>query len=752
MQSTPIVKDLVLIGGGHSHVEVLKRFAMRPIAGVRLTVISREVHTPYSGMLPGLIAGHYSFDDAHIDLGPLISMAGGRLYHDDVTGIDLQTQHIACRQRPAVAYDVVSLDIGSAPDTKVAGAAEFAIPVKPVSNFNLRWDQAKRRILTSSGPQRIGFIGGGAGGIELLLATRHNLLQKLADRDRDPGDLSFHLIAASDRILPTHNQRVRQKFEQLLRARNVQLSLGERITQVNEGGVETASGRSIAFDEIFWVTTASAPSWPFDSGLAVDLGGFIRVHDTLESVSHPGVFASGDIAAVEKYPRPKSGVFAVRQGPTLAENLRRAITGKALRRFKPQREFLSLISTGDRYAIGSRGTWAVEGRWVWRWKNRIDRRFMKKYQDLPEMPVATTTITKGHSFDAELHDLQADPMRCGGCGSKVGAEILRDALGALIQQNHPDVLVGLDRPDDAAVVVPRPGTVLVQTVDSFRAFINDPFVFGKIAANHCLSDIFAMGATPQTALAIVTLPLASAKVMRDDLVQLMTGALEVFDDAGTAVVGGHTNEGAELALGFAVNGYIERERLSRKSGAQPGDCLILTKPLGTGVLFAAAMRGKAKTRWIETSIEAMLQSNGPAAACLREHEASAMTDITGFGLFGHLVEMLRAAQVAGTITLDTLPMFDGAAALAADGIVSSLQTNNLAIEGLVKADDVTREDDRYPLCFDPQTSGGLLASVPAALADSCVADLHELGCDHAIVIGTIDEMVEKSMETLITLN
>ena len=739
MDTTPVVKDLVLVGGGHSHVEVIRRFAMRPIPGVRLSVVSREIHTPYSGMLPGLIAGHYAFDDAHIDLGPLVRHAGGRLYHAEVTGIDCKSRWIFCASRPPLAYDILSIDIGSAPDTKTPGAADFTIPVKPVSNFTNRWNDARQRILDSTTLQRIGIVGSGAGGVELLLAIRHHLRAAFVNAGREPDKLSFHLISASNAILPTHNSRVRKKFSDRFVRDNIKVHLDAKVIQVKAGVAETANGSSIELDEIFWVTTASAPNWPKECGLDVDDNGFIEVHATFESTSHSGIFATGDIAAVQRHPRPKSGVFAVRQGPRLAENLRRAVSGKLLRSFTPQNASLSLISTGDRYAIGARAWWAIEGAWVWRWKDWIDRRFMEKYRELPKMETRSAPAAQGHSFDRELHDLQSDPMRCGGCGSKVGADILRDALSALKLQSHGDVIVGLDSPDDAAVVKPHAGTVLVQTVDSFRSFIDDPFIFGKVAANHCLSDIFAMGATPQSALAVVTLPLAAAQKMRNDLVQLMSGALEVFAAEQTAVVGGHTNEGAELSLGFAINGYIDPARLSRKSGAKPADQLIVSKPLGTGVLFAAEMRGKAKSRWVESAILSMLQSNGPAATCLREFNASAITDITGFGLVGHLLEMLRASGVNATIELGRLPLFEGAATLAADGIVSSLHNNNRRVESKMRMTALHAQSPQYPLCFDPQTSGGLVASVPAEFAEACVAKLHQLGFDATVIVGSIDE-------------
>jgi selenide,water dikinase len=735
VQSTPVLKDLVLVGGGHSHVEVLKRFGMKPEPGVRLTVISRDVHTPYSGMLPGLIAGHYTFDEAHIDLGPLANFAHARLYHDEVIAIDPHRRRLICHGRPPVRYDVVSIDIGSSPDTRIPGAAEETIPVKPVSNFTQRWDAARARILAVDSPQRIGVVGGGAGGLELLLSIRHHLRSTLAREGRDVERLSFHLVAASTQILPTHNARTRAKFMQLLGRYGVELALGEPVVAANADGVRTAD-RLIPLDEVFWVTNASAPPWPADGGLATDDAGFIAVNPTLQSTSHPSVFAAGDIAAVTAWPRPKSGVFAVRQGPPLAANLRRALREEPLQAFKPQTDFLSLISTGEQYAIGSRGKFAFAGRWAWRWKDRIDRRFMRKYADLPEMPAPPPVPL--HGALATLHDaLQADPMRCGGCGSKVGADILRDALASLEQPWHDDVLLGLDAPDDAAVVKPHAGMVLVQTVDSFRAVIDDPYVFGQIAANHCLSDIFAMGATPQTALAIVTLPLAGAAKMRDDLRQLMAGAATVFTAERTAIVGGHTNEGAELSLGFAVNGYIDPAQINRKGDAAAGDVLITTKAFGTGILFAGDMRGKAKRRWVEAALASMLQSNGRAASVLRDHGAHALTDVTGFGLFGHLAEMLRPARCDARITLDALPLFDGVAELAAAGIRSSLDIPNRGIETLINGAP-SPDDPRCVAGFDPQTAGGLLASVPAAQASACIEALRDAGYPASCAVGTLE--------------
>ncbi len=728
MPSTPIVRDLLLVGGGHTHVEVLRRFGMQPLAGTRITLISRDIHTPYSGMLPGLIAGHYDYDQVHIDLAPLAGFARARLYHDEVTGIDLERGRVYCRTRPPVSYDVLSIDSGATPAMLVPGARAHTVAVKPVSNFWSRWQDLRARVAAHTEAMTIGVVGGGAGGVELVLAVAHRLRADRTAHGRAAQALAFHLLTSGDDILSGHNCRVRARLRHALAATGVQIHTHAEISAVEAGLLRTTGGRTIALDEILWATHAAAPTWPADSGLATDALGFIRVDACLQSISHVGVFAAGDIAAVDDHPRPKSGVFAVRQGPPLAENLRRALQDQTLRPFIPQRHFLSLISTGDRHAVASRGSLAVAGRWVWRWKDAIDRRFMQRYAELPSMMPASRPQTPE----------QLDPhMRCGGCGAKVGAELLHAALAELVVPTRDDVLIGLAAPDDAAVVRLPAGALAVQSVDSFRAFIDDPWLFGRIAANHCLSDLYAMGATPHTALAIVTLPLAAPRKMQDDLSQMMRGANDVFGLAGTVLVGGHTGEGAELSLGFAINGYIDEKRLLRKGGVQPGDALVLCKPLGSGILLAGLMRGVCRARWLDEAIACMTQSNARAAELLRVHGARALTDITGFGLAGHLLEMLRASGVSAQVALASLPLLDGAADLAAGGIASSLAPENLKVMTAIDANGQARAHRHFALCFDPQTSGGLLAALPMAAADECVAALRASGYVASTVIGAV---------------
>jgi len=746
------LKDLVLIGGGHSHVAVLKSFGMKPLAGVRVTVIARDVHTPYSGMLPGFIAGHYDFDEAHVDLRPLSQFGGARLFHDEAIAIDFKAKQVICANRPPVPFDVLSINIGSRPEiAKVPSAAEFATPVKPINRFVDRWQALVDRVLETPGPHRFGIVGAGAAGVEITLAIQYRLRNLLRELGRDAEELEFHLVSQSDRIMPAFGASVARRFERILEERGVNVYRGNGASRVSANELTLGDGTAIQVDEVLWVTGASAPEWLAASGLAVDDAGFIAVNATLQSTSHEDVFAAGDIAHVIDHPRPKAGVFAVRQGKPLTENLRRALVGERLKPFRPQRTMLALVSTGDKYAIAAKAGWSAEGKWLWTWKDWIDRRWMDKYGVLPEMQEdAQSAYTPGLADGDTLKEISAIAMRCGGCGAKVGANVLTRALSDLQPTSRDDVLIGLHEPDDAAVVEVPPGKVMVHSVDYFRAFIDDAYVFGQVAANHSLSDIFAMGAEAQTALAIATVPYGLESKVEDTVHQLMSGALKVLDDAGAALVGGHTSEGAELALGFSVNGLADREKVLRKAGMRPGDRLILTKPLGTGTLFAADMQQKSKGRWIEAALESMVQSNRPAAAALFGHGATACTDVTGFGLLGHLVEMIRPSRVDVEIDLEALPIMDGALDTVALGILSSLQPANVRLRRALRNIEEAAGDPRYPLIFDPQTSGGLLASVPAENAGACVDALHRDGYGRAAVVGTV--LAESNNLEPVTLN
>jgi selenide,water dikinase len=455
---TPITKHLVFIGGGHSHAIALKLFGMNPLPGVRLTLISDVTDTPYSGMLPGYVAGLYSFEDCHIDLYPLAAFAGAALVRDRAIGLDLEQNRVLCAHHPPIRFDALSIDIGSTPTAvTVPGAQEFAIPVKPISKFLDYWQSLVDQV--SADPQQplsLAIVGGGAGGTELALSVQARLSRIYQQAGQSPNHLQLHLFHRGDRLIPERTPWVGHTLQRILQYRQTQVHLGESVCAVEAQGLEKPrqirceSGLTVECDRVFWVTQASAAPWLKTSGLATDERGFIEVGNTLQSISHPQVFAAGDVATMIHHPRPKAGVFAVRQGKPLFENLRRYLQGNLPKPFHPQQQFLILIGTGDEAAIASRGPFRLGPHpWIWQWKDRIDRQFMDRFTLLPPMPPSPfpkPTHPPTHSL--------THPLPCAGCGSKVGGTILEQVLNQIKteQSGSTGISIGLDNPDDAAVL------------------------------------------------------------------------------------------------------------------------------------------------------------------------------------------------------------------------------------------------------------------------------------------------------------
>lgn len=725
MLAPPLLKDLVLVGGGHAHVHVIKSFGMKPMPGVRVTLIGRDIETPYSGMIPGFVAGAYSFDECHIDLARLCAWSGVRLVHAEAIGVDRASKQVMLKDRPPISFDLLSIDTGAAPSlAEIPGAAEHTTPVKPIAELGQRWLAFLERMKDWRGTLRVAVIGGGAGGVELALAIDHRLRAVAKDAEVKVT------LATRDEILEGRAESARRALRAALARRSVELIERTPVTKIEEGRLRLGNGSELRFDAAFVVTEASAAAWLATTGLDLDPRGFLALQPTLQT-SDPAIFAAGDCATVTAHPRPKAGVFAVRQGPPLAANLRRALLGQTLEPFTPQREFLSIIGTGDGRAVATRGRWALEGAWVWRWKDRIDRKWMRMYCEPPKVSMVMDPAARPDPAlaDAEAKRLLADiGMRCGGCGAKVGASVLERVLKRIGTTPANGVRLGLDAPDDAALIEVPPGQALVQSVDFFRTFIDDAYVFGQVAAVHALGDVWAMGARPHSALALAIVPTAAERLMEEDLFQMLAGARTILDAAGCALIGGHSGEGPEAALGFSVNGTVEPAKALRKGGLKAGDRIVLTKRLGTGVIFAAAMRGAARGRWLEGALASMRR---PLSAPASAH---AGTDVTGFGLAGHLTEMVRASSsegggVAVDLSLDSLPTLDGALELFAQGFASSLAPENLRARHLIENMDRFASHPKLPLLFDPQTAGGLLLAVPP----------DQVGTIAGTVIGTVRE-------------
>ena len=369
------MKRLVLLGGGHAHIEVLRDLAANPDASVHATLVTPYPWLTYTGMLPGHIAGHYALEECTIDLAALARAARADLALTTASLVSPDANEVVLANGEVARYDALSLDVGSRPLLGAArGVEQHAVVVRPleelVKGWNAVYARAARDRVTA-----ITVVGGGAAGIELALAMNHRLHTTL---ERHP---KVRLIsdAAGAGLAAGARRRLRAR----LRRAGVDSHVGSAVAEVGAGYVRLASGLEFVTDAVFWVTGAAAHGWIRDSGLATDPAGFLATNDQLQSTSHANIFGAGDCASQAGRPRARAGVFAVRAAPILAHNLRAALAGRPLRAYVPQRHYLALVSTGPRHAVGVWNGLSWQGRWAWRWKDRVDRRFVERYRAAP---------------------------------------------------------------------------------------------------------------------------------------------------------------------------------------------------------------------------------------------------------------------------------------------------------------------------------------------------------------------------------
>ena len=369
------MKHLVLAGAGHAHLHVLKALAAAPWPETTVTLISPYARQIYSGMLPGWMAGHYRLDQCAAVLEPLLKAAKVRFIQDSVSGLDARRRIIQTSHSGDLAYDALSLDTGALVDAScLAATGAKLLPIRPIESFVVNWVQ-QLELFEQRGAARLAVVGGGAAGVELALAARYRLCKAL-------GAENVHVcLIAGSGLLPGHGPGIAARVAKALARQQIELVRGYAAGCAS--GLQLDDGTRLAVDCVIAATGVKPADWLAESGLTRAPDGFIAVQDGQQSVSHPEVFAAGDVASRIDAPHAKSGVYAVRAGPVLAVNLPRALRGLAPQSYLPQKRSLYLLATGPKEAIVSWGGFSARGRWAWKWKDWIDRRFMRQY-DLPQ--------------------------------------------------------------------------------------------------------------------------------------------------------------------------------------------------------------------------------------------------------------------------------------------------------------------------------------------------------------------------------
>ena len=692
---------ILLAGGGHSHALALRRWRMKPNErppGL-ITLISESREVLYSGMLPGLIAKTYTHQDVSIDLQSLADAAGVNFVESKITALDLKRQQLELSGRDPIPFGILSLNIGAVSDPQLTHRPQHK-GIKPLS-------QALDLIESNDGnannpeQQEFSIVGAGLAGIEVALALRCRWPKR---------QITLHC-----KNIDTMSRRL----QHAIRKANIHLTSDPPDSKKHSA--------------ILVCTGSHTPTWLKESGLPVNDRGRVLTYNTLEVCGHPNIFAAGDCGVITSAPRPPSGVWAVRASSTLATNLGRQRRGLQLKKWRPQRKALQLLSQPASHREPAKA-WLLWGSMLvgphpclWHWKHRIDLNFMAKFK--PSKTMTKTSL----------------PMDCRGCAAKLPAEPLLRALDT----------AGLSHlgkaPEDATSL----GEHWLQSVDGFPALVSDSWLNAKLTTLHACSDLWACGATVHSAQAIITLPKVSAYEQEALLSQALSAIQATLSEQGAILKGGHTLESRDPAptpasmgmqISLCVNGATPRQgKMWHKGGCQPGDILLLSKPIGTGVLFAASMQAASKPLQVSKAIKIMSESQDKLVQQLWNLEKQhfgcihACTDITGFGLLGHLGEMLVASgdQTSALINLDTIPALDGALELLMRGYESTLAPANRQAWSLL--DQQGQSSARVilnhsawcepgsmmhrallELLVDPQTCGPLLISCKPSAANHLI--------------------------------
>jgi selenide,water dikinase len=721
-------RRLVLAGGGHAQVNVLRSLAMAPISGSEITLISPQRETFYTGMLPGVLAGLLDPEECTLDVAALAARARIRFLEDAVVGLHTGERHVELESGRTLPFDILSIDIGSRmrdrPDPQLF---PDIIAVRPLREALPRIAVALEAIRAGRRDPHLLVIGGGAAGVELAFGFRAALA--------DIPEAQITLLQSAAQILPDVSRSAQQQVLATLEDYGIEVRRGLGRLEPDAQGVRTAAGEIFTGTTVVWATGAAPAGWLADSGLVTTGDGFLLTGADLCCRGTDGIFAAGDVAQIDQFPQtPRSGVHAVRQGPVLSQNLRAAMRGfPRLQKYRPQKDFLRLLSTGDNRALAIYRGRSRHGRPWWHLKKWIDRRFLARYRP----PRTSEPLPPDPRMQATMGD-------CGGCSAKLAPEVLEQA----IFQNLPDRGPGsagntesglrlADR-DDAAIFHAGANGKVVVTTDAFPPFADDLALVAEIAAINAASDIYAMGADPRQALVLAGLP---GHAPAGDLEDLLRGARIAFDAMDVEILGGHSVQMESALIGYSVFGELAGPPLT-KGGAKPGDSLVLSKPLGTGILLAAARGGECPTSWWESLIAQMRSTNGQAARILREAGAHACTDISGFGLLGHTLEMMTPGALQARLFADAIPALPGARELAGAGWAA---TGSKALESYLTQVDF-EESPELPastraLLLDPQTSGGLLAAVPAPAAERLRQGVPDAEFQ---IIGTVEEAAFQS--------
>ena len=696
-EDIPIINDLVLIGGGHSHLSVIMELSKKPLKGNRITLISNEIDTPYSGMIPGFIEGIYSWRESHIDLYKLCLKLSVRFIHSEVTKISAINKEVFLKGRPNLKFDVLSINSGIESNyTKIEGAQKNCVQVKPISKL------ANNFLKEIKNFNSIAFIGGGAGSVELALALK----KRLNDKKKS---LKITIVSGKNGILSSFPAKTKKISLNALKEANIKLLENKEVIQVKKDKLIMSDGTVLNIDKSILSTNAMAPKWIKNSDIQLNEESFIVVNNAFQT-NHNFIFAAGDIVDFNNENLKKAGVFAVRSGKPLAKSLRNYILNGTSYTYKFNKNYLALIGLANGLAIATKYNFSYSTKTNFYLKKFIDKRFIKKFNNLDNNKIFIIKKIIRHIIEIfktnKMYDYNnINQMQCKGCAAKVPYNALKNTLSKKI----------ISTSEDATTITNHPN--LFQSVDMINAIISDPYVLGKIAANHAISDIISVNSKIISAMMILQLPHSKSIINARDLEQVTYGSNEIFDSFNCSISGGHTMIGKDQdpVIGFSITGEKKKSLNFKKlnKNIKINDVLILTNKIGSGIIFAGINNDLIDSYFQIEVINQMQDGNIAFGNITEKLNILSMTDITGFGLANHLLNLIKRdnGKTGLTVFPKKIPIFSGVEEAIKKKVKSSLFENNylIAKEAIVYNRD---EDFIDEILYDPQTVGGLAFIIP----------------------------------------
>jgi selenide,water dikinase len=674
-----IKKDLVLIGAGHANIEVIRYLGKRKIDGLRITLISKNYNTTYSGMVPGYIEGIYEWDEINIDLIQLSLKYNINIIVAKVLKISSKENKVFLKDRAPIEFDLLSINLGIISNTKnILGANRNAFFLKPISEIN----NTLTSILNSQS-KNIVIVGAGAAGVEVALALKERFNKRNIHKN-------IILISKNSILMKNYSSNVRIALKNELLKKNINILFNSTVTKINKTNIEINGAKKLKSSCTILATDALPPEVVSKSDLKISKNGFISVQDTLQTKNDPNIFAAGDIADIENYKLVKAGVYAVRQSNTLKINLERVLKNKKLIKFIPQKSYLSIIGITKNKALGNKYFFTMKGRALWKLKKNIDKRFIKKYTDF-------FVDKKNIILDKKSKEPSDYMMQCGGCGSKIPQTVLEKIFEKNFQEGSFDAneITGEKK--------------LVHTIDIISSIVDDLFLLGKIAAKHSLNDIIAANSNLLSAQMMLGIPLSLNKIQKRDIYQLKEGANAVFHELGNSVSGGHSYslEEGKCTIGFSLIG--KKNQILKKQYNKEKLNIYMTGKVGTALVIAGIKNKIISGKFYNEVIKEMTSSNKQIYQLLKKNKIHNITDISGFGLALHLKNLLlRNPHFKGAnIYLKKISILEGAKHALENNVLSSLTYSNKdSINNVLQV--LTKEDKYLNILFDPQTAGGFL--------------------------------------------